>query len=661
MARRKKRHLLLKFFGLLTVLLLLTVTAIASFLYWRYGDTLRAMQKQAKVYVNTSDENTFKLSQTSVIYAADGTVISRLKGDRDTTYVESEDIPLAVKSAIVSIEDKKFYRHDGVDYLALLRAAKEVLETGEFSQGGSTITMQLARNTFLTQDKNWRRKVQEIFIAWELEKKYEKEELLEFYINNIYFGNGYYGIGAASRGYFNKPVDRLSLSQIAFLCAIPNNPTIYDPLTCIDNTMARRNRILKNMLNDGKISELDYARAIVEDITIERPAAVAKSDSIETFAYYCATRALMRQEGFVFQYVFVSDYEEEKYNAAYEELYNECQKRLHTQGYRIYTSLNLNLQEELQAAVDETLKDDTDVNEEGVYKLQASAVCVNNDTGYVEAIVGGRSQEFSFYTLNRAYQSFRQPGSAIKPLIVYTPMLERGYTAETPVVDEEIENGPKNANGTYLGEITIQTAVENSVNVIAWKLFEELTPQVVLSYLKKMNFSRLDENDDRLTTALGGMTNGTSSLEMTAAFATLANDGVYREPTCIEKIVDAKGNVIYEADRTGVQVYQHNAARAMTTILTGVMENGTGKELNLEGIPCAGKTGTTNDQKDGWFVGYTRYYTTGVWVGYDLPKAMKNLKGNTYPGWIWKQFMENAHKDLPVLEFRQAVQIDSLE
>ena len=197
--------------------------------------------------------------------------------------------------------------------------------------------------------------------------------------------------------------------------------------------------------------------------------------------------------------------------------------------------------------------------------------------------------------------------------------------------------------------------------MIAWKLFEELTPQVGLSYLKKMNFSRLDENDDRLTTALGGMTNGTSSLEMTAAFATLANDGVYREPTCIEKIVDAKGNVIYEADRTGVQVYQHNAARAMTTILTGVMENGTGKELNLEGIPCAGKTGTTNDQKDGWFVGYTRYYTTGVWVGYDLPKAMKNLKGNTYPGWIWKQFMENAHKDLPVLEFRQAVQIDSLE
>lgn len=661
MARRKKRHLLLKFLGLILVLLLITVLAAALFFYWRYSDSIQAMQRQAREYVKSSDADTFKLSQTSVIYAADGTVISRLKGDRDTAYIKAEDMPLEVLSAVVSIEDKKFYRHDGVDYAALLRAAKEVLKTGEFSQGGSTITMQLARNTFLTQDKNWRRKLQEIFIAWELEKKYEKEEILEFYINSIYFGNGYYGIGAASRGYFNKPADRLSLSQIAFLCAIPNNPTLYDPLMHMENTLARRDRILKNMIADGKISELDYARAVIEEITLERPAAIEKSDSIETYADYCATRALMRREGFVFQSDFVSDYEEERYNESYQALYNECRKQLHSQGYQIYTSLNLILQKELQEAVDETLKGYTDVNEEGVYKLQASAVCINNDTGYVEAIVGGRSQEFSFYTLNRAYQSFRQPGSAIKPLIVYTPMLERGYTAESPVTDEEIEGGPKNANGTYLGEIMLQTAVEKSVNVIAWKLFEELTPQQGLAYLKKMHFSRLDENDYRLTTALGGMTKGTSALEMAAAYSTLANDGMYREPTCIKKIVDAEGNVIYEADRRGEQVYQHNAARAMTEILTGVMERGTAKELNLKGIPCAGKTGTTNDQKDGWFVGYTRYYTTSVWVGCDLPKAMKDLKGNTYPGHIWNRFMTAAHGGLPALEFRSAVQIDSFE
>ena len=655
--RRRKKHPILKFLGLLFVLCVLTAGAVAAAFYFRYGDTVKAMYEEAEAFVEASSEETFKLSQTSTVYAADGSIISRLKGSKDTTYVEYENLPLAACSAIVSIEDKRFYRHDGVDYIALLRAGKALLETGELSQGGSTISMQLARNIFLNQDKNWRRKVEEIFIAWKLEEKYEKEDILEYYLNNIYFGNGYYGIGAASRGYFNKRVDQLNLSQIAFLCAIPNNPTLYDPLTNMGNTLARRDRILKNMLNDGKISELDYATAIIEEIRLERPVAIAKNDYVETYAYYCATRALMKQEGFVFRYDFSSDYDEQQYNADYAATYNECESRLRSQGYQIYTSLDLQTQEQLQATIDEMLAEYTDVNEEGVYKLQSAAVCIDNDSGLVKAIVGGRSQEFAFYTLNRAYQSFRQPGSAIKPLIVYTPMLERGYTAETMVLDEEIEDGPKNANGTYLGEITLQTAVEKSVNVIAWKLFEELTPQKGLAYLERMNFSHLNDNDYQLPSALGGFTEGVSALEMAAAFATLENDGVYREPTCIERITDPSGNVVFVADKDGMQVYQHNAARAMTAILTGVMENGTASELGLSKMPSAGKTGTTNDQKDGWFVGYTRYYTTSVWVGYDLPKKLEDLKGNTYPGRIWQQFMEELHEGLPVKDFKSAVQI----
>lgn len=655
--RKRKKHIFWKIIGLLMLLGILTAVAIAAVFYFRYGDMVKEMYTEAKAFVEQSDEDTFKLSQTSVVYASDGTIISRLKGTHDTSYVQYEDIPAEVCSAIVSIEDKRFYRHDGVDYMALLRAAKAMLETGELSQGGSTITMQLARNTFLTQNKNWRRKVEEIFIAWELEKVYGKEQLLEFYINNIYFGNGYYGIQSASRGYFDKTVDRLNLSEIAFLCAIPNNPTLYDPLTKKENTLARRNRILKNMLEDGKISEFDYARAMIEEIEIKRPAAIEKNDYVETYAYYCATRALMKLEGFEFRYTFSSDYEEQQYDKAYEELYNACQKHLHSNGYRIYTSMNLDMQKALQETVDEALKDFTEVNDEGVYKLQASAVCINNDTGFVEAIVGGRSQEFSFYSLNRAYQSFRQPGSAIKPLIVYTPMLERGYTADSLVVDEEIEGGPRNANDDYLGEITLRTAVEKSVNVIAWKLFEELTPQKGLAYLKKMNFSHINENDYRPTTALGGMTEGTSALEMAAAYATIENDGVYREPTCIKRITDAAGNVIYEPDQSGTQVYQHNAARAMTDILTGVMLNGTAKDLDLGRIPSAGKTGTTNDQKDGWFVGFTRHYTTSVWVGYDMPKKLEDLKGKTYPGQIWQTFMKEIHAGLPILDFRQQVEL----
>lgn len=657
MAGRKKKRPIRRFLGILLLLCILTAGAIAATFYFRYWDTVEAMYDEAEEFVKETTEETFKLSQTSTIYAADGTVISRLKGAKDTTYVEYEDMPLDACAAIVSIEDKRFYRHDGVDYIALLRALKAMIETGELSQGGSTITMQLARNIFLNQDKNWRRKVEEIFIAWELEEQYEKEDILEYYINNIYFGNGYYGIGAASRGYFNKRVNQLNLSQIAFLCAIPNNPTLYDPLTNMENTLARRDRILKNMLNDGKISELDYATAVIEEIILERPKVIAKNDYIETYAYYCATRALMKQEGFIFQYDFSSDYEEEQYNQRYVKVYNACEAKLRSQGYQIFTSLNLSVQGQLQKAIDEELREYTDVNEDGVYKLQASAVCINNDTGLVEAIVGGRAQEFTFYSLNRAYQSHRQPGSAIKPLIVYTPMLERGYTADTLVVDEEIEGGPKNVNGTHLGEITLQTAVEKSVNVIAWKLFEELTPKKGLAYLERMKFSHLNDNDYQLPSALGGFTEGVSALEMAAAYATLENDGVYREPTCISRITDSFGNVIFEADTKGVQVYQHNAARDMTTILTGVMENGTASELALPNMPSAGKTGTTNDQKDGWFVGYTRYYTTSVWVGYDLPKKLDDLKGSTYPGHIWKQFMEILHEDLPVKDFKTAVQI----
>ena len=657
MAGRRKKHLFAKIIGLLVLLGVITVSAVATAFYFRYGDSVRAMYEEAQYFVENSDESVFQLSQTSVVYASDGSIISRLKGTHDTSYVEYEDIPLDVCSAIVSIEDKRFYRHDGVDYIALLRAAKAMLETGELSQGGSTITMQLARNTFLNQNKNWRRKVEEIFIAHKLEQTYEKEDILEFYINNIYFGNGYYGIASASRGYFNKTVDRLNLSEIAFLCAIPNNPTLYDPLTNIDNTLGRRDRILKNMLEDGKISELDYARAIIEEIEINRPAAIEKNDYVETYAYYCATRALMNLEGFEFKYSFTSEYEEKQYDEAYEKLYNECQSRLHSKGYQIYTSMNLELQKKLQLTIDETLKEYTEVNDEGVYKLQASSVCINNDTGYVEAIVGGRSQEFSFYTLNRAYQSFRQPGSAIKPLIVYAPMLERNYAADSLVIDEPIEDGPKNANGTHLGEITLRKAVEESVNVIAWKLFEELTPQKGVAYLKKMNFSHINEKDYRLTTALGGMTEGTSALEMASAYAALENDGVYREPTCIKKITDAAGNVIYESNQQGTQIYQHNAARAMTDILVGVMQEGTAEGLDLGTMPSAGKTGTTNEQKDGWFVGYTRYYTTSVWVGYDLPKKLEGLKGNTYPGEIWQKFMLKAHSGLPVLDFRQKVEL----
>lgn len=649
--RKKKHRLFWHFFRIQLVLLLLVLGAATYYFYGGYGKEVDALKQEAVRLVRQSDENTFKTNQTSIVYASDGSVISTLKGEKDSYYVSIEEMPVDAVTAIVSIEDKKFFRHHGIDYRALLRAVKAMVQNGEVKQGGSTITMQLARNVFLSQEKTWQRKVEEMYIATELEKKYSKNEILEFYLNNIYFGNGYYGIQSAARGYFDSDVQNLSLSQIAFLCAIPNNPTLYDPVTNKDNTVARRDRILKNMLDDGKISQMDYAQAVTEQITLNRPQALAKNDYVETYTYYCATRALMLQQGFVFHEDFKTDEEQQAYEDTYNSLYNECQKKLYTGGYRIYTSIDLSLQEELQQSVDDTLSGYTSVNEEGVYELQASAVCIDNDNGYVRAIVGGRSQDFPGYTLNRAYQSFRQPGSAIKPLTVYTPGFEQNYTPDTIVVDEPIENGPKNANGTYLGEITVRTAVEKSVNTIAWKLYDQITPDKGLAYLKEMNFSRISPSDYRLATALGGFTNGVSALEMASGFATIENDGYYRTPTCIVKILNGDGEVLYQKDEEPTLIYKKNAARMMTDVLKGVITTGTGKGLGLGDMPCAGKTGTTNDHKDGWFVGYTRYYTTSVWVGYDMPRKLQELMGNTYPGKIWQSFMNKAHEGLEPLDF----------
>lgn len=658
MAKHKKKFRVLRLFIKLQIIFILLVSAgVAYFYFCGYAKEIQAMQQEAVSLVKHSNEDSFKTSQTGTAYAADGTIISTWKGEKDSCYVTIENMPVQAAAAIVSIEDKKFYRHNGIDYKALIRAAKAMLENGEVKQGGSTITMQLAKNIFLSQERTWKRKVEEMFIAHELEEKYSKDEILEFYLNNIYFGNGYYGIQTASKGYFNRDVQELTLSQIAFLCAIPNNPTLYDPLTNIDNTISRRNRILKNMVEDGKISELDYANAVVEEMILERPAEAQKNDYVQTYTYYCATRALMELEGFEFQYEFENQEEKQEYEETYGNLYAECQRKLYTAGYQVYTSLDLEMQKDLQQTVNDNLQQFTEVNDEGVYKLQASAVCIDNDTGYVKAIVGGRSQEFSGYTLNRAYQSYRQPGSAIKPLIVYTPLFEQSYTPDTMVIDEPIEDGPRNANGTYLGEVTMRYAVEHSINTVAWKLFDKLSPVTGLSYLKEMDFSHLDEEDYRLATALGGFTHGVSALEMASAYAALENEGIYRNPTCIVEILDSDGNQIYTSNQSGKEVYRQNAARQMTDVLKGVLTKGTAKGLGLGEMPSAGKTGTTNDRKDGWFVGYTRYYTTSVWVGYDMPQKMKDLKGASYPGRIWQDFMKKVHEDLKPLEFLPPAQI----
>ena len=657
--KKQKKHRFFWFMIKLQIVLIVIVAiGIVVYKYGGYADQLQALRTEAVRLVRESDVKTFIPSQTSVIYDKDGTMISFIKGEKEADYVEYEDIPAEFVTAMVSIEDKRFYQHDGIDFIAIMRSAKAIVESGSLSQGGSTITMQLARNIYLDSGKRWERKIKEMFIAAEMEKLYSKNKIMEFYLNNIYFANGYYGIQAAANGYFSCELKDLSLSQVAFLCAIPNSPSYYDPIVNFDNTISRRDRILTNMYQDGKISQAEYMDGINEDIELKITKRVTESQRnnyIDTYVYYCATRTLMQMQGFEFKNYFSSSAEEKAYYEEYDELYADCQKEIFAEGYKIYTSIDMSKQEALQSAVNNVLSDYTEVKEDGVYNMQGAAVCIDNDTGYVVAIVGGREQNIGIYTLNRAYQSHRQPGSAIKPLIVYTPFLQNGNTPDTIVVDEEIENGPKSSY--YYGEVSVRKAVEKSLNSVAWKLYDEITPEVGLQYLKNMEFSAIEKKDMVTATALGGFTRGVSALEMAAGYATIHNDGIYRTPTCITKMVDGDENIVYQGEISGREIYKETAARMMTDVLKTAIQVGTGKTAYLQGMPCAGKTGTTNDNKDGWFVGYTRYYTTSVWVGCDLPKEIKELEGATYPAEIWKQYMTQIHAGLKPLNFLPYAQL----
>ena len=657
MRKRKKKTKSQKIWGFLQfqmVLIMLVVAAIAYYYVGGYAAKVKAMKTEAVHLVANSNADTFRQSQTSEAYDCNGELLSVLKGEKDVYYVEFDNIPIYVKQAIVSTEDKRFYKHKGIDYKGIMRAVWAMIQDGEVTQGGSTITQQLARTVFLSNERTWERKIEEMYIAVELEAKYSKDDILEFYLNNVYFANGYYGIEAASQGYFGMDVNHLSLSEMAYLCSIPNNPNLYNPVKNHDKTMKRRNRILKAMLEEQVISESSYKTALGESISIS-PSPKVKNDYLETYITYCATRTLMEMEGFKFQTSFGNDNEKKAYDKKYKELYESCNSKLFTGGYRIYTSLDAAAQKELQDAIDKELAEFTEKNDEGIYCLQGAAVCIDNATGMVRAIVGGRSQDTEGYTLNRAFQSFRQPGSSIKPLLVYTPALEKGYTADTTVVDEPIEGGPVNGDGVYSGAMSLRQAVAVSKNTVAWKIMEELTPEYGLSFLKAMEFSRLDTRDENLPISVGGFTNGVSPLEMAKGYATIANNGGYRNPTCIVKITNAQGDEIYSAKQDAVMVYKENACRQMTDMLQTVITSGTGRGYSLGQMPSAGKTGTTNDNKDGWFVGYTPYYTTSVWVGYDIPKEVPGLGGGTYPGRIWHDFMEKIHEGLTPVSFVEPI------
>ena len=615
-------------------------------------------KQMAEHVVGESTPDTFRLQESSYSYDADGDVIAKLSKDEDSYYLPYDEIPVEAIQAFVAVEDRTFWENSGIDLKGIFRVGLRFLYTeGEEVHGASTITQQLARNRFLTNEVSLERKAKEMLIAMELTDKYSKEQIMEFYINDISFANTYYGLEAASIGYFGKSSKELSLSQIAYLCAIPNSPTYYNPYRHPENALKRRDKILDDMLEMEYITQEEHDAAVEEEIVIQRPD-YGFHNYETTYAVDCAVRYLMELDGFEFEYGFTGDKEYEQYSEQYDQAYAAARQELYIGGYDVYTSLDPEQQEYLQKAIDEGLSFDDETSSDGVYALQGAATLIDNETGKVTAIVGGRSQETDVYGLNRAYQSFRQPGSSIKPLIVYAPALENGYGSTTIVKDVNVDAAKaagENADMSRLpgGTMTLRQAVERSRNGVAWSVYADITPEVGMASLTKMRFDNIVAGDYYMAACLGGFTHGVTSEEMAGAYAALANGGMYRNPTCIVSMKDKNGEEIFQ-DPQEERVYQENASLVMVDILTGVITRGTASGMGWTGdIEAAGKTGTTNNSRDGWFCGMTPYYTLTVWVGYDQPRTLSSLWGSTYPAQIWKNAMSHFVEGLPAASFEE--------
>lgn len=604
--------------------------------------------------VNMSEED-FILSEDTVVYDKNGKKIGSVNTGR-YTYVSINKISPYIYNGYIAVEDKRFKTHAGVDVLATMRAGVALLKNNmEITQGGSTITQQVIKNNLLTQEKSYTRKIAEILLAPSVEEKFSKDKIMEFYCNSNYYGNRCYGVEAASRYYFGKSCADLESYEAATLIGLSNRPSAYDPVANPEASLEKRNEILATMEKEGVITQKEYKAAVKKKLKVLQITEDGTNESyVTSYAIHCAAIALMEKEEYKFQYTFKDKEDYEEYNEKYNEEYSKKCNEIRSGGYKLYTSIDMKKQKKLQKAVNQGLAYNKEKNKEtGKYALQGAAVCVDNETNYVVAIVGGRGTKDPY---NRAYLSARQSGSAIKPLIDYAPGFESGvYSPSTLMTDKAIKNGPKNAGGSYRGKVRVREAVARSINTIAWQVLETITPEYGMSFLEQMKFHNLSYVDNgNLSLSLGGFTEGVRVVDMAKGYSALANNGSYSDRTCIRKIERVSDGTIYKNTEEKTQVYSEDAAWLMTDVLKGVFNEsyGTGRALKLNNNQiCAGKTGTTNSGKDVWFCGYTKYYTTVVWAGYDTPRAMPGASGASITGGIWKNYMNSIHGKLIPIDF----------
>lgn len=637
-----------------TGILLLSVVTIGGYQLVIHSSTYKELAEKSYDILATMEKGTFRSLSNTKILDKDEQLIGEVDSG-SYLYKDINSIPLHLQNAYIAAEDQNFKSHKGVDYKAILRAGLALLKNkGEITQGGSTITQQVIKNNLLSQEQTFTRKILEILIAPELEKEYSKQELMEFYCNSNYYGNGCYGVGSAAKFYFGKDVSELSLAECAMMAGISNSPNNYNPVADFSLATEKKEQILKQMLEQKMISKKGYDTACAQDITITQTSSslVSADNYMSSYAIHCATLELMELDGFEFDYLFETETEEQDYQTKYNEAYKKSAAEIRSGGYTIHTSFDQEIQSQLQASVDEQLASDVQVQENGKYRLQGAGVCIDNKTGYIVAIVGGRGTD----AYNRGFLSVRQPGSAMKPLLVYGPAFDDGKLLPSMEYEDKKINingySPKNAGGGFSGTMNVRQALGSSKNTIPVQILNEIEVGTGMKYLENMKFSHLSFADTQaLSTALGGFSKGVQVDEMARGYATLANYGKYTGKTCILSLDHEKQGNIYNGEQEKeVEVFNQDAAFMLTDVLQGVINEsfGTCYKMDLNGQIAAVKTGTTDHVRDSWLCGYTTHYTTSVWVGNDDNAPLANSK---YAKNIWTDFTNKIHVDKPVEDF----------
>ena len=688
---------------------------------------------------DVDDIDIMPLGYATFLYDDAGNQIRKLAApDSNRLPVTLDQIPVDLQHAVVAIEDERFYEHNGIDVKGILRAGMKALTTGDFSEGASTITQQLLKNNVFTnwtsestQLERFTRKIQEQYLAVQVEKKTDKDTILENYLNTINLGAGSYGVQAAARQYFDKDVWDLNLSECATLAGITQNPTKFNPIINPDSNRKRRKEVLQHMLDQNYITQNQYDEALADDVYSRIQAAQEKNSSTENTVYTYFEDELTDQ--IINDLMNIKGYTKKQ---ATNLLYSGGLKVYTTQDSKIQNILDEEyadpsnypdtVQYELDYALTVTDPDGNQVNyskemlqlyfqnedpdfdllfdspEDGQtyvdkYKAsilangskvlaervnfapqpQSSMSVIDQHTGYVKALIGGRGEKTASLTLNRATDTTRQPGSTFKIVSTYAPALnEKGMTLATTFEDEPYEypdgSPVNNATRSYNGTTTIRTAIQNSINVVAVKCLEKVTPELGLKYLDNFGFTTLahgteadkDANgniwsDANLATALGGITRGVTNVELCASYAAIANGGNYIKPIYYTKILDHNGNVLIENTAAERSVIKESTAFLLTSAMEDVVKQGTGTACQLDNMPVAGKTGTTEAYNDLWFVGYTPYYTCAVWSGYDNNEKLPDYARNFHKA-LWKKVMTRIHEGLPSKEFEKPASVEKL-